>query len=720
MKKILLSLCLLAGMAGAAAAQTYPLRTIHDLQYRSLQDLALGRDTSLYDGDTVQFQGVVTYNPCYYGLSNTGARVGTFVQTVGGGPWSGVHVLIDGPATNYGGTLHQLDNATQFISNFQPGNMVKATGIVSNFAGMTQILLLPDSVSHLTGIGSVPAPHVATIDSFDLLNTGTGNMDIQRTSGEKWEGAYVEFDNVRVVGVSAGTGSSTGRWFWNIEDAAGDIMPVRDLSGWVRNDTFDNFCTPGGGTPANFDPSPWTNATLSYIKGVILEYKPATTPAEYYITPLTLSDIGPIAAAPPIISQVHLAIPNPGTTQAQTVFAQITDVDGSVASAMLYYNTGLGNTTGFTPISMTHGSGNTWSAGIPAMGPDSTYVNYWIRAIDNQGNHTNFPDSLATHSFYLILNSGVNSIHDVQYNPQHLGNSIYTNDTLVQNTDIEGTVMSTLATNDLGQVAIQSGTGPFQGIVLQASTGDGLDTLKRGDKIKITGCVVTETFAVTTLNKVHYQVTSRGNILYNPITTVPLDSVRLGSYNDAEGYESMFLGYDTVYVINPNPDNPSNFGEWSIKKDTIGSVGLRCDDFSNDIPATFNTDSFSYKQPLCFLNGILTYSFGNWKLLPRNRDDICGYHAAIVSGIPAADAAEGMFKLYPNPGNGLVNIEYLPASGHASVGTLQIFDLSGKMQMEQPFNGNRFSVDLTALAPGVYLAQIRSAGGSVVKRLIKL
>lgn len=717
MKKRLLQFSIFYFLFSITALAQYPLVTIHDLQYRSLQSLANDQDTSLYNGDTVQLEGVCTFNPCHYGLSNTNSRVGTWLEDAAGGEWSGVHVLIDSAAIGYtSGTLHQLDNDVNFTTNFQPGNKVLATGIVSTFAGNTQILLLPIQ-SNITGTPPMPAPHIATIDSF-MQSDGLGGQTIQRVSGEKWEGVYVELDNVQVVDVTQGTGANTGRWYWSVQDGAGNKMKIRDVSGVFRNDVHDIFCTASGATPANFDLTPYINAQISFLKGMIVENLVGGH-QEYYIAPLQLSDLGTITAAPPIISQVHPLIGNPTTSQAQTISAKITDADGTIASATLYYSTGLGNQT-FTSAAMTQGSGNIWTGNIPATGPDSTYVNYWIKAFDNQANRTDYPDSLATHSFYLVLNSGINSISDLQWNPiLNYGPSMYAGDTITQNMSVDGIVMSTMSFYDLGMVNIQSSANPYCGIQVKGATGNGVDTLKRGDKIRITGAVVNENFGITQLQFPVFTVLNRNNALFSPVMTLPIDSIRMGRFAYTEPYESMLIGYDTVFVVNQNPDAPSNFGEWSIKKDTIGSIGLRCDDYSNDMGPTFNIDSLSIDEQLNYCYGILTYGFGNWKMMPRNKDDIEGFHTNIPNGIIISCCLQcGENLIFPNPTSGILNILSVTTEGTNRTGTMNIHDLTGRILLTQ-FIDTRAMIDISQFVPGIYILEFKSNDGTFVSKIVK-
>ncbi|HZG01155.1 MAG TPA: hypothetical protein VEY71_09135, partial [Chitinophagales bacterium] len=93
MKRLLLSTLIAAAAALPASAQTFPEVSIHDIQFVPDANLAAGNDMSLYHGDTVTVEGVVIFNPCTYGLS--GNRIGTWLQDEAGGPWSGIHILID-------------------------------------------------------------------------------------------------------------------------------------------------------------------------------------------------------------------------------------------------------------------------------------------------------------------------------------------------------------------------------------------------------------------------------------------------------------------------------------------------------------------------------------------------------------------------------------------------------------------------------------------------
>ncbi len=697
-----------------AVSQTYPLVSIHDLQFVDDQNLATGMDSSLtYIGDTVQVEGIVIFDPCAYGQSTTGSRVGTYIAAVNdSGAWSGIHILAD-PAVIGAGSgpaaVAQLVADAQLGNNWITGNTIKVTGILSSFSNNTQLNILPIP-SSVTSISNLPpAPHIITIDSFEL-NDGQGGQTIQIVSGEKYEGVYVEMQNVRVVDVTVIGGGT--RINWTIQDNFGNKMKVRDMSGWIRNDTADNFCTSSGSfTTAVFD-TPVVNSVLAYVKGIVLEYKTGTGPYEYWIAPLTLSDIGPITYSAPTITATSLSNPVPSTTQTQTVTATITDFDGSVASAIIFYASGLSTNTFFT-VPMTNISGNLYQATIPAIGPDSTYVKYWIKAIDNQGYYTNSPDSLGTNSFYLVKNSGITSIQQLQWHPLGFGASPYSGKT-ISNMDVNGIVMCESGSlYDLGQVMIQSSNNIWCGIAL---TGTGLTGLKRGDAIKITKAKVFESNTVTTLDSITFTVTSIGNALPSAIMNINMDSIIAIKFNYTEPYESMLLGFDTVIVVSLNPDFPGDFGEWAIYTNPFPVGQLRCDDQSNDIGFGFNSDSLILNQSLDYIYGMFTRAFSNWKLWPRNRDDIAGFQVIFI-GVPKIINSADAWKIFPNPVTNEINIQNTGAMENFHV---ELFDAVGRNVLQQKTDSNNALINCESLSAGTYIIKIHNEHSTQYAKIVKL
>lgn len=596
----------------------YPLVSIFDLTFVDQQSLAAGNDTSAYFGDTIQVEGVVMFDPCAYALSGTQSRIATWLQDADNpGPWSGIHILIDpGALDGYTGSLSDLDNAVNFIDNFQVGNKVRATGIVTKFSGYTQIVLLPEQ-SQVIGLESLPQPIPLQISDF-MQSDGAGGQVQQLETGEPYEGVLVMIENARVVDLSAGTGNATGRYFWSLQDNNGNKIQIRDVSGYIRNTDTDEFCTGSTYTPGTFEP-PNLNALIDTMVGMIVEFDGA-----YYLAPRTLLDIGNVLASPPIVSNIKRDPVVASSTDQVTISATIIDSDGFVDQAEVRYAVGWGNTN-YTSVPMTQvGSTDVWEGVIPATGTDSIFVNFYVHATDNDGNETSFPDPAASMSFYYVIDAGISDISIIQNTPLPNGNSIWQNDTL-KNIDIRGVVTASARSYDLGEVAIQDGTGPWSGVFVRGVTGSGVNDLLRGDSIQITEALVIEQFGLTILNRVVFNLISSGNDLPEPELGLNPDSIRLEVFDQAEAYEGVLIGFENAYVVDLNADAPSNFGEFVINLDENATNGLRVDDRSNNIPFAFNDDSLSVGQELGFLYGVLSYTFSNFKLWPRNLADIHGF-----------------------------------------------------------------------------------------------
>lgn len=635
MKYILYTLLL---FTTAAANAQYPLVSIYDIQYKDEASLGLDDDLSNYDGDTVRVQGLVIFDPCTYALSTSGSRMGTFlVEETATGAWTGLHVLIDPGASGYSGTLQDLNDATLFVDNFQIGNVVECTGYITSFDGFTQLTLL-DIASEVVGFDTPPAAEVRNVSDF-MMSDGAGGQVIQTLTGEPWEGVYVELQNVFVVDVSYDAGDQ--RWNWDLQDIDGNRITIRDVSGHFRNDTdTDDECNiwSGGSAGESETPDEFTAPTegsyLSYVRGVIVE---AFTATEYALAPLVLSDIGASLATPPTITDITRNPVVPNSTEVVTITANITDLDGTVAYANLYYSFGAGS-TGFTAVAMTS-TGDTYTADIPGPGTDGEYVNYYIESTDNDGNTIETPAS-ASPNIYVVLDEGINSISDIQYTPFTSGNSLFSGDSITTNLDITATVTSSKGTYDLGILTLQDSEDPWSGIWVISVPGDETESLFRGDIIHITGATVIENFGMTELRSIVYTKLSDKNPL--PAFTTGLNPLNIDAkiFSESEPYEGMLLRFDNVFETMDNADPTGGdvtygFGEWRLNTTYTPDAGLRVNDFAYPVFMEFGVDSIDEGDELDYVQGVLDYSFSNYKLEPRDMNDIAGFSTTYPNSITA-------------------------------------------------------------------------------------
>ncbi len=90
------------------------------------------------------------------------------------------------------------------------------------------------------------------------------------------------------------------------------------------------------------------------------------------------------------------------------------------------------------------------------------------------------------------------------------------------------------------------------------------------------------------------------------------------------------------------------------------------------------------------------------------------------SGTPGnrlpAPAAALTLQLYPNPGEGAFTMEFSSAVTH---GSMEVFDLNGKLVVNRSFEGKIIPVDLTEHAAGIYFIRIQADGELFEQKWLK-
>ena len=168
---------------------------------------------------------------------------------------------------------------------------------------------------------------------------------------------------------------------------------------------------------------------------------------------------------------------------------------------------------------------------------------------------------------------------------------------------------------------IQDGYGPWNGIWV-VDFGDA--GVERGDEVEVTG-MVEEYYDLTEIiisDGGSYSILSTGNTLY--------DSVNISQTD--ESYESVLV------TISGTCDGPPNeYGEWTLS-------GIMVDDLMYEFTPTTGEEYT--------ITGPLSYSFGNYRVCPRDANDVdTGLSNDIVETF-------SILKAYPNPFNPEVSINF--------------------------------------------------------------
>ncbi|OYU94915.1 MAG: hypothetical protein CFE21_14650 [Bacteroidetes bacterium B1(2017)] len=677
MKKIFLLSSILILFNLAHAQNPYPTIPIDTVQFVNDAKMSgqFPNDSSDYVNpvfknqifrDTFRIEGYVLFDPRLYGLPTGKNRASTVIMAdTFGRPWGGVEVMADPTSSvmipSQVTTLATLVNENHFFDNVKPGYKVRITGILRTFRnanpagnkqGQSQMNLLrgnPNWDNSVEILDLNPKQFTATPIRIDSLMTGNASIgQVQKKlSGEKWEGSYVELKNVTVLTRTA----SGSRWFWSVADENGNAIDVNDFSGWFRNDNLSDSLLPVG----RFTP-PIIGTRISFIRGVIIENS-ISSQYRYVIAPLLPSDLGPVSYTPPTIVSRQRGPVVATSNDSVGVLVKVQQGSARVSTVKLFHTVGYTNTV-FDTINLVRNQApndtTLWYGFIPKR-PNGSIVKYFVRPTDVNGFFTNSPDTFGSYNAYKVTDAGIKTIQDLQFSPYPNNQTIWHNDS-ISGVDIRGIVTSNNMTQGTTNIlTIQNGTGLNSAIIVNRVNGDITGTWKAGDSVSLTGFRVVETFGNTCLNSVAGTKISSGNAL-PAFTTLNIDTISTISASAARrpelcGYEGMLMKWDSVYVVNVNADAPSNFGEFLVNTNKTKTTGLRIDDISTKLPDNFNNNLVA-SQLMKKAQGIFILSFSNWKLEPRDSNDLD------FSGAP--DTEKPVITLTgKNPDSLLLNATYV-------------------------------------------------------------
>lgn len=722
---------------------------------KSLQQSPYWHGSDATGADTVKVTGVVMVKPGI--LTYTLARYNIYIQdTTTGQLWGGLNVL-----TNDTSTQAQATG----ITALDTGMVVTITGRVTEFGtqnnSLTEMFHYSPSAPVYTtppaisvGVqGNRPAAKVITLDSLAYLKSGSSVP--KPSSAEQYESMYVIVRNVTVNSVDY----SSGRF--SFQDTNGNVGYMYDGSGWytLRGHKI---------TGSKYSPPP-VGTKLSYIRGVVLPQIRTGTCGDYTIMPLYpgpnqktgstyVGDLI-VASFAPTISNVLRTPSPPGPTSVVTVSWKAKNLNSGGVIDSSFINYKLGTKSNWVKLKVTPTSGDSlYSTTIPAVNADSL-VSYYASAYGG-GTFGSFPDPSIPYFYQVRGTSGsALSIHDVEFTPYVNGTSGFVGDTVT----LKGTVIAD--TTDIKEVTsnrprlwMASGAGAYNGIPIWGNTGAvGVDTLKRGDSVSVTG-IVSNLNSRTNIQVLSCSLLKRGASSWladtmsmaSPaffdyqLSNMPV--VGTAKFAQWVGQQVIFIN---MYVVRLNADNlastgSSNFGEWFMSNAQLGSsepFGIRVDDngcnnFYADSTVAYQT-SFLSGHPgnppknhllhvgdkISYVRGILDMSFSEYKLEPRKNDD---FGSVTVSVYQVPNLVPQQYVLdqnYPNPFNPSTTISYsIPAASRV---TLRIYNLLGQeietlVDLRQNAGSYRVVFNASRLATGVYFYQLRTDQFVTVKKMLLL
>ena len=704
MKKLLLSIFTIL-IGGMLSAQNYPYYDIHQIAFVDSTSLANCNDSTAYLGDTITTRGIVITDGNLSEVTSNSitGRSRPFIallDTAGNpsDPFSSI-VVMGADFTN---------NPVSAIENALAGDILEMDVLVTEYAGLIQLQPISQTAVSIVGFANAPAPLV--INAGDIQDASGSNL---LPTGEKYEGTYVELQNMTVVSVSIFSGGS--RCEFVVADANGNQVLVADrflpmVMNGVQTVNPNSPDTVGRLVP------PSVGSVYNHIRGVIFQDENGCAgggsfAGGYEINPVYATDFDK-AAPPPTVVNINRNPIVPNASQTVTVTADITDQDGLVTSATLYYTADQSAPANlFQSVTMTN-SGSLYSATIPAFPLDSV-VRYFISATDDSSKTTN-----TQVEFYTVRPNGL-TIMDIQFVPSFASGdaSSLEGDTVT----VTGIVTASYQTGDLGFLYIQDPTATeFAGIYLSGGPAS-VFTFNRGDEVTVTG-VVEENYGFTQLSVITASLTSNTGTI-QPIVLDPSDANLFPFSTDLEKYESMLLRYENpsisgqVWVANPN----LGFGEYSVGSGMNATAAARvlagrstAGSAQGSLDVSYISDTAAYGSGLNvtpvqvttttsmdYLDGILYYAFSNYKLTPRDNMDF----GNVVVSIEELASNEVETSLYPNPAQDRVMIELNRSYSFDQI-RVEVLDITGKVVVEHFASTHLSSINLSGLTKGLYIVKV--------------
>mgnify|MGYP003393615483 CR=1 FL=1 len=256
------------------------------------------------------------------------------------------------------------------------------------------------------------------------------------------------------------------------------------------------------------------------------------------------------------------------------------------------------------------------------------------------------------------------NIYDIQFTTDPGGDSPMANSTVTTG----GVVIAAYGSG----YWLQDGTGPWNGIFVF----DGTNAPAEGDLVELSG-LVQENFNMTQLSGVTgFSVVSSGNALPAPEV---LSTLNAGQ----EQWEGVLARVNDATCTDPAP----GFGQWIIND---GSGPLFVDDLIYAYIPLLGT--------MYNVTGPVHYTFSEWKLIPRDADDV-----EVANAI--GDLTAGAITIMHDPANGMIVVE------RADLSPLEFIlaDLHGRILMSGINAHSRSELNVHALATGVYVLTLRNS-----------
>jgi len=709
MKSLMVFMLLLTGLV-IGQTDTIPLVTLQEINYVPDSSASTWPNSPLA-GKTVHVRGQVLVSPLINAVNDRrtilyfGKAWGCYIQDHDGSAWSGLNIY-QADSTVQGTLFDLVDTVGTY----------EFTGVVTPYGQTTELMLTtapqPIEINLIEQHTKRPDPIPLTLDSFYTADGGF-NYNLR-----KYLGMYViltadETHPLITSDLISGTGSTAGGF--KINDLSGHSGLMYAQSKYFK--TGATYTLRPTYTP------PPAGSQLSYVRGLLEVYNNV-----WEVVPIYPNDLGPILTSPPNISNVKRSPGIVGPNDDVTITATVKGLLGAtVTGVKLYMRVNSGN---LDSLVMTKTSGDTlYSCVISKIATDSAFVDYYIKASDNNQLSSTSPQNLVTGRYsYFILTRPLR-IQDVRYSPfgsAYSGYNSYrvtlTGVVTADTSDIPGNKSS-----NPPRVYIQNGSGPWSGILIGTSGVNGTDItkVKRGDNITVEGVISLGSLGVKIDSISPIIINSQNNPLPAPkeLLTETVGISVLGTLA-AEQWSGCLVTYKNVTIDVANADGSSNFGESYGNDGVLPHTRIIWSDGNTRFNAGASAVKVTAGDYFASITGVLGYTHAYYKLAPRKDDDISGYVPTDIKVVSSAIPTQyNLNQNYPNPFNPTTTIQYsIPKSGLVTIKIYNILGQQLRILVNQVLNAGTYNVsfDASALNSGVYFYSLSVDNFTQVKKMMLL
>jgi len=706
--------CILGLMSTAAIAQNYSKRSIMDIMTIPSDSLNAGTLNSSKVGDTVIIRGIVSISPVVDFPSDTRKIM------IAGNRNHAIY-LQDEKATSFAGMPIVCDTANT-ASNFirlKKGQLIEVPIRITAFPannklGTTQGEVISSGIVEFIDDGiALPNPPSVTVSMFNQGKAVSPVYNI--VGGAQYVGMKVEFSNLTVISSVKGMNQRTTII---VTDESGNELFLRDQSNHYRTDAVQlgSYTAPTEGTK------------IKKLRGYISSNSILGQPVPFMISPGMPDDLElDMGSAPPIITSVRSTRVNafPSKTDIVPIAMGIKTGALPISTVKAYYSF---DGKSVDSVNAQKINDTLWTASIPApisLVNGSSLVKWHIRVNDQSGLSLKSPLGDTTGYYYRVLDR-VPTIADIRERLLSNGASVYEGYAVT----VTGTVTASAsdipnAAVNAPRVYVQDGVTPNSGLFIRTTSPSSIvRAFPRGSKVQISG-IVRENFGVTSIDSVNANETKLLGMDGDPIQPITVNTIDFARKSQgtlpAEQWESMLVTFNDVIVTDSNADGSSNFGEFSIvdgflyngPTESLSKMRVETDDGSTSYGSVTSAEKSALKRGtgIKSITGIMYFSFGNYKLVPRTNPDI------LLGPVSVEEDMRYKTEVVPHPAQSQSRIY---ANIQSTIQpTLFILDSRGQqvaaLEVMMDSSNRYYGIIPSGLIPGMYgfrfVGDLQSASG---------